>query len=222
MPVNSGAFLYVVRTYASLLLAGILLVALAGCGGDAAQSDRGAENTLSLDVDEQLADTTYALVNQDSTATPFPDAFLGKPIILGAIYTQCPNVCPRITANMKSIRDAVDTSAVHVVTVTFDPHRDTPARLSTYRAQYNLEGTSWQFLTGDRPTIRALMDRLSVRHTIKGTDLEFPRPDTDSSYIYTHSNQITLIDAKGQVRATYGGSQTPPKLIAEDLEKIQS
>jgi len=214
--------LYVARMCASLVLTGALLFSVAGCGEEASDSDRRAENTLSLDVDEQLADTTYALVNQDSATVPFPDAFLGKPMILGTIYTRCPNVCPQITANMKSIRDAVDTSAVHVVSVTFDPHRDTPARLSAYRAQYNLQGTSWQFLTGDRPTIRGLMDRLGVRHTIKGTDLEFPRPDTDSSYIYTHSNQITLIDAKGQVRATYGGSQTPPTLIAEDLEKIQS
>jgi protein SCO1/2 len=123
---------------------------------------------------------------------------------------------------MKAIRGALDTSAVHVVSVTFDPHRDTPSRLAAYRARYGLDGTSWQFLTGDRPTIRRLMDRLGVRHTLKGTDREFPRPDTDSAYVYTHSNQITLIDAQGRVRATYGGSQTPPELIASDLEKIQS
>ena len=214
--------LYGVRPSASLVLAGMLLLLFGGCGGDASRSDQTATNTLSLDVDERLADTTYALVDQDSAAVPFPAAFLGKPVLLGTIYTQCPNVCSQITANMKSIRDAVDTSDLHVVTVTFDPHRDTPARLSAYRAQYNLQNTSWPFLTGDRPTIRRLMDRLGVRHTIKGTDREFPRPDTDSSYIYTHSNQITLIDAEGRVRATYGGSQTPPKLIAEDLDKIQS
>ena len=216
------SFPLVARACTSLVLAGLLFLALAGCGGDASESDRRPENTLSLDVDERLADTTYALVNQDSAAVPFPDAFLGKPMVLGTIYTQCPNVCPRITANMKSIRGTLDTSEVHVVTVTFDPHRDTPDRLSAYRTQYGLENTSWPFLTGDRPTIRRLMDRLGVRHTIKGTDREFPRPDTDSSYIYTHSNQITLIDAEGRVRATYGGSQTPPKLIAEDLDKIQS
>jgi protein SCO1/2 len=216
------SFPLVARACTSLVLAGLLFLALAGCGGDASESDRRPENTLSLDVDERLADTTYALVNQDSAAVSFPDAFLGKPMVLGTIYTQCPNVCPRITANMKSIRGTLDTSEVHVVTVTFDPHRDTPDRLSAYRTQYGLENTSWPFLTGDRPTIRRLMDRLGVRHTIKGTDREFPRPDTDSSYIYTHSNQITLIDAEGRVRATYGGSQTPPKLIAEDLDKIQS
>lgn len=202
--------------------AALFLVVGAGCGGDSSRSAQTAKNTLSLDVDATLADTSYTLVNQDSATVAFPEAFLGKPVILGTIYTQCPNVCPQITANMKAIRGALDTSAVHVVSVTFDPHRDTPSRLAAYRTQYGLDGTSWQFLTGDRPTIRRLMDRLGVRHTLKGTDREFPRPDTDSTYIYTHSNQITLIDAQGRVRATYGGSQTPPELIASDLEKIQS
>lgn len=205
-----------------MAVAVLVLLVGAGCGGESSRSAQTTKNTLSLDVDEALADTSFTLVNQDSTPVAFPDAFLGKPVILGTIYTRCPSVCPRITANMKAIRSAVDTSAVHVVSVTFDPHRDTPSRLAAYRAQYGIAGTSWQFLTGDRPAIRRLMDRLGVRHTIKGTDREFPRPDTDSAYVYTHSNQIALIDAKGRLRATYGGSQTPPELIANDLEKIQS
>ena len=211
-----------VRRAALAVGAALILLVGAGCGESSSRSAQTAENTLSLDVDTALADTSYTLLNQDSTAVAFPDAFLGKPVILGTIYTRCPNVCPKITANMKAIRGALDTSAVHVVSVTFDPHRDTPSRLAAYRAQYGLEGTSWQFLTGERPTIRGLMDRLGVRHTLKGTDREFPGPDTDSAYVYTHSNQITLIDAQGRVRASYGGSQTPPELIANDLKKIQS
>lgn len=208
------------RSVALVLLA--VFVFGTGCGGDAS-SDRGAKNTLSLDVDDVLTDTSYTLVNQDSVEIQFPDAFLGTPVVLGTVYTHCPNVCSKITANMKNIRSEIaDSSAVQFVSVTFDPHRDTPARLAEYRARFGLEHTSWQFLTADTTTIGRLMDRLGVHHTIKGTDRAFPTPDTDSSYIYTHSNQITLIDAEGRVRATYGGSQTPPKLIIGDLEKIQS
>lgn len=205
----------------ALVCFGLLLFA-AGCGGES-KSNRGAKNTLSLDVDTVLTDTSYTLVNQDRADIQFPDAFVGTPVVLGTIYTQCPNVCSKITANMKDIRSEIaDSSSVQFVTVTFDPHRDTPARLSDYRARFGIENSSWQFLTGDSATIGGLMDRLGVRHTIKGTDREFPTPDTDSSYIFTHSNQITLIDAEGRTRATYGGSQTPPKLIISDLQKIQS
>lgn len=203
----------------AVLLLGIML---AGCGGETESQRRGAKNTMSLDVDRTLTDTTYALVNQDSSAVTFPDDFLGTPIVLGTIYTNCPNICPQITANMKRIRQQLpDTSAVQFVSVTFDPQRDTPARLAAYRQEFGLSGTSWQFLTADTTTIGALMDRLDVRHTIKGTDREFPTTVPDSAYVFNHSNQITLIDSQGRVRAEYAGSQTPPDLIVSDLEKIQ-
>jgi protein SCO1/2 len=209
------------RPALAVLVALILMALGTGCGGDA-RKEPTAENTLSLDVDAVLADTTYALVDQDSAAVAFPDAFLGAPVILGTIYTECPNVCPKITANMKAIRDTLaDSTDVQFVSVTFDPHRDTPARLAAYRSQFGIEG-DWAFLTGDTTAIGGLMDRLGVRHTIRGTDRSFPAPGTDSSYVYTHSNQIVLIDAEGRLRATYGGSQTPPSLIARDLEKLQS
>lgn len=202
-----------------VLIAGTLA---GGCERDTSRTSRGAENTLSLDVDTVLTDTSYALVNQDSSAVTVPDDFLGTPVLLGTIYTNCPNVCPQITANMKAIRDQVpDTTAVQFVSVTFDPHRDTPSRLAAYRKQFGLENTSWPFLTGDRETIRRLMNRLDVRHTIQGSDREFPRTDTATTYVYNHSNQITLIDSQGRVRAEYAGSQTPPDLIVTDLQKLQ-
>ncbi len=196
---------------------------LAACGGDTSRSSsQTASNDLSLDVDTVLTDTTYTLVNQDSTTLSLPDAFLGTPVVLGSIYTNCPNICPQITANMKAVRDSLEhPEAVQFVSVTFDPRRDTPSRLAAYRAQYDLTDTSWEFLTGDRETVDRFLDRLGVRRRIKGTDREFPAADT-TEYIFTHSNQITLIDAQGRVRAEYGGSQTPPSLIVRDLEKLQS
>lgn len=194
-----------------------------GCGDDTPPRGRSTQNTMSLDVDRTLADTSYVLLNQDSSAVTFPDDFLGTPILLGTIYTNCPNICPQITANMQEIRrQLADTASVQFLSVTFDPARDTPARLATYRKKFGIRGTSWPFLTGDTTTIGSLMDRLDVRHTIKGTDRAFPTAAPDSGYVYNHSNQITLIDAQGRVRAEYAGSQTPPKLIVSDLEKIQS
>lgn len=211
-----------VRSFSVVGLLAVLLIA-GGCGEERSQPTQKAKNTLSLDVDEVLTDTSYTLTTHDSTRLAFPDAFVGTPVVLGTIYTSCPNVCSKITANMKDIQSQVpDSMNVQFVSVTFDPHRDTPSQLAQYRSSFGLDGTSWTFLTGDTTTIKRLMDRLGVRHTIKGTDREFPTADVDSSYIYTHSNQITLIDADGRTRATYGGSQTPAKILIEDLQKIQS
>ncbi|MFO8100282.1 MAG: SCO family protein [Salinibacter sp.] len=210
------------RTGVVLLLSisALFLTACAGDGPDAGSET--ADNDLSLDVDTVLTDTTYTLRNQDSATVAVPDSFLGTPVVLGSIYTSCPNICPQITANMKAIQDSLDDpEAVQFVSVTFDPRRDTPSRLKDYQAQHDLSDTSWQFLTGTPETLDALLDRLGVRRRIEGTDREFPAADS-TDYIFKHSNQITLIDAQGRVRAEYGGSQTPPSLIVRDLEKIQS
>ncbi len=220
---TSGAHFRLPTTRLVALVVLIVCLLGAGCGGESPPKTQGAENTLSLDVDEVLTDTSYTLLTADSTTFSFPGALIGTPVVLGTIYTSCPNVCSKITANMKDIRSEIpDSIDVQFVSVTFDPHRDTPSQLARYRSSFGLDGTSWIFLTGDTTSIGRLMDRLGVRHIIKGTDREFPTADVDSSYIYTHSNQITLIDARGRTRATYGGSQTPPKLIIEDLQKIQS
>ena len=207
------------RGIALLVLAAGLLT---GCGKEA--PDRPGQDTgndMALDVDTTLTDTTYTLLNQDSATVAFPDDVLGRPVVLGTIYTSCPNICPQITANMNEVRAALDSSVqAQFVSLTFDPQRDTPSRLAKYQKRFNLTGTSWQFLTGDPATLDRLLDRLGVRRRVKGTDREFARPDT-SNYVFTHSNQITLIDAQGRVRAEYGGSQTPASLIARDVEKIQ-
>jgi protein SCO1/2 len=211
------------RQATTVLVLFLLAAGVAGCNSDADTQRRGTNNTMSLDVDRALTDTTYTLAASDSSTVRFPNDVLGTPIVLGTIYTNCPNICPQITANMKDVRRQLeDPSAVQFVSVSFDPRRDTPARLAAYRRQFGLANTSWLFLTGTPPTIGRLMDRLDVRHTLKGTDREFPRPSPDSAYVYNHSNQITLIDSQGRVRAEYAGSQTPPSLIVNDLHKIQS
>lgn len=208
-----------------LTVLGLLLLCttlVAGCGSDDAQAPPRAKNTMSLDVDDTLADTTYNLINQDTSRIRFPQRFLGRPIVLGTIYTHCPNVCPKITANMKTVRDRLsDPSRVQFVSITFDPERDTPARLASYARRFGVANTSWQFLTGDSTTIARVMNRLDIRYRRTENEPSGSPADTPSGYTFAHSNQITLIDGQGRVRSEYSGSQTPPDLIVEDLQQIQ-
>jgi protein SCO1/2 len=164
-------------------------------------------------------DASYPLVNQDSAAVMFPDAYADTPMLVGYIYTECPDVCPMITTNMKDVRAQLETpSAVQFVTITFDPERDTPARLIRYQESFGLRGSSWQFLTGRPATVDSLMARLGIRHE-KTFPEETTEPDS-SEYFINHTNQITLFDAQGRVRAEYGGSMTPPKHILNDIRTL--
>lgn len=71
----------------------------------------------------------------------------GKVVVLGLIYTHCPDICPLITYRMQSIKDqlvrrGID-SEVLFLTVTFDPERDTPRYFAP-----TLRPTTWTLETG--------------------------------------------------------------------------
>ncbi|WP_179862236.1 SCO family protein [Longibacter salinarum] len=169
-----------------------------------------------LPVYEDLSETTFELVDQDSTRVEFPQAYRGDILIVGAIYTQCPDVCPLITGKMDEIRRQLENrSDVRFVTVTFDPRRDTPSRLASYRSAFGIDGPRWPFLTGTPKTIDSLMSRLNIKS-------EIASGDTTGTYFIDHTDQITLIDDSGRVRYRYHGSGTPPALILEDINKLRS
>mgnify|MGYP006276376041 CR=1 FL=1 len=193
--------------FLALLLAPTLLVGLvflSGCTGD--DTDR---------IDD-LSDASFELVNQDSTTVTFPDDFAGQALVVGYVYTQCPDICPMVTANMRQLRERVNAADdVTFITITFDPRRDTPERLRGYRQAYGLGDTDWQFLTGDPDTISRLMERLDVRVQLSRGSYE------DDDYLIDHTDQISLIDPQQRVLFHYGGSMTPVDVLAEDLQTIR-
>ena len=185
---------------AAAFIAALVLVA---CSGD------------SLPVHEDLSADRFQLVNQDSSHVTFPQDYAGDILVVGAVYTQCPDVCPRITGKMDEVRRRLDNpSDVRFVTLTFDPRRDTPSRLHAYRSAFGLEKANWPFLTGSPDTIDALMQRLQIKSEVSSGD-------TTGTYFIDHTDQITLVDPRGRVRYRYHGSGTPPELIIEDIQKLR-
>lgn len=185
---------------AAPLLVVVLLVS--GCADD--------------DFVDDLSDTSYQLVDQDSNTVVFPDDFQGQALVVGYVYLQCPDICPLVTVNMRDLRNELDApDDVAFITMTFDPQRDTPEALRSYREAYGLEDTDWTFLTGDPETVDALMDRLGVRVELSRGTYD------DDDYLLDHSNQISLIDPEGRVTFHYGGSMTPTDILVEDLEPIR-
>ena len=188
----------------ALLLAATLLAAgLTGCSSE--------DNRI-----DDLSDASFELVDHNGDTVIFPDDFAGQAMMVGYVYTQCPDICPLVTVNMKQVHDKLDApDDVAFVTITFDPQRDTPERLRDYRDAYGLDNTDWSFLTGDRDTILALMDRVGVRVELSRGTYD------DDDYLIDHTDQISLIDEEGRVLFHYGGSMTPVEIFAEDLETIR-
>jgi len=165
---------------------------------------------------KDMSDASYPLLNQDSTAVPFPADFSGSPMIVAYIYTHCQSVCPAITANMKNIAALLPEDApARMVLITFDPKRDRPSVLKRYMQQYELDPSRFSLLTGDTATVSSLMDAIGIR-----TEVTRDSSMAGMGYMFNHTNQINLFDSKGRIRGEYGGSMVPPQEVIDDLEKL--
>ena len=167
---------------------------------------------------DDYSDVSYELVNQNGEKVTFPDDFQGAPLILGFIYTNCPDICSFITANIKKIHDQIDNPGdTQFVLITFDPARDTPEVLSEYAGAFDMNTSPFHFLTGDEQVINDLMTRFGVRtQESYSKDLE----NGERLYFINHSDKILLINDQLELIFDYGGSMTPPEIIIEDLQKL--
>lgn len=167
---------------------------------------------------DDYSDVQFELTDQNGNSVLFPDDFEGAPLVVGFIYTHCPDICSFITANVGKVYDEMDNPGdTQFVLVTFDPDRDTPEVLKSYAAAFDMDKRPFRFLTGSSETIDRFMNRVGVR-----TQESFSREldNGDRAYFLSHSDKILLIDDKSRLIFDYGGSMTPVNIIIEDLNKL--
>tara|TARA_R110000868_G_scaffold235273_8_gene489112 strand:+ start:21042 stop:21629 length:588 start_codon:yes stop_codon:yes gene_type:complete len=171
------------------------------------------------EIIDDLSDTSFELVNQDSVSVTFPDDYQGKYVVMGFIYTNCPDICPLITQNLIKIqREMGYPDDVQFLGVTFDPERDTPSVLANYKQVFKLN-ENFDFLTGDPSTINAFMDSVRVRSQVSFTTTT---DDGRELYFMNHSDKIMVLDKKSRIIIEYGGSMPQvPTLIIEDFQKLR-
>lgn len=171
------------------------------------------------DVIDDLSGTSFQLLDQDSTAVTFPDDFEGEFIVMGFIYTNCPDICSLITQNLVRIQKEMNyPDDVHFIAATFDPERDTPSTLKKYGEAFGVD-ENFTFLTGDSTEVFALMDSARVRSQISMRDTT---DDGRELYFINHSDKIMVLDKQSRIVFEYGGSQPMiPSLVKEDLNKIR-
>lgn len=171
-----------------------------------------------LKVQDTLDGEEYHLKNQLNTDINFPADYEGKVMLVGYVYTHCPDICPLITYNMRDIQEEFpDDEGLLLVSVSFDPDRDTPEILYDYATNFNLNQENWQLLTGDKSVVENLLSRLNI-----GT-LKTPTRFTDSGtpiYFIDHTDRVTLIDDQGRIRRHYSGSELDKNEVIKDIEEL--
>ena len=186
------------------ITAGFLLTSLSGCD--------------SLSVKKSISEEEFNLRNQNDQEVLFPEDYLGKVMLLGYVYTHCPDICPAITYNMRDVQERVDDSAnFQLISISFDPERDTPEILKDYATNYRLNTENWSLLTGEKNEVDSALELLEIS-TLK-TPTRF-LDDGKAIYFIDHTDRVTLIDREGNIRKLYTGSEFNPEEVAEDVKKL--
>ncbi|MFN1834970.1 SCO family protein [Balneola sp. MJW-20] len=171
-----------------------------------------------VEVIDDFSDTSFTLMDADSNRVIFPNDFEGKYVVIGFIYTNCPDICPLITQNLVTIQKELNyPDDVEFVAASFDPERDTPSVLKKYAKPFGVD-KNFTFLTGAPSNVETFLDSARVRTQVSMTTTT---DDGRELYFLNHSDKIMVLDRKGRVVLEYGGSMTKSKFIIEDLNKIR-
>lgn len=115
----------------------------------------------------------------------------GKPTVVAMVYTSCQYVCPLTVQNIKRIeRSLTEAQAgkVNFALFSFDPERDTPAKLTAFAKLHGITSPSWTLAQGSAGAVRKLAVTLGVKYKkVAGDDFE-------------HDAIISILDSKGVIK----------------------
>ena len=169
-----------------------------------------------LSVGDALPD--YHFTNQLGQAVSLHE-FRGQALAITFIFTRCPypTFCPLMSNNFRAVQEALlktpnAPTNWHLLTLTFDPLWDTPARLKPYAEMYHADPRHWSFLTGDLVDITALTEQVGQVFT----------RDADGPGI-NHNLRTVVVDARGRVQNIIPENKwTPEELVTEILKAAKA
>ena len=161
-------------------------------------------STPRLEVGAKVPD--FTLMDQARQRVAF-SSLAGKVVAVNFIYTRCalPQFCLRVSNNFgvlqKRFQKELGRDLV-LLTVTFDPERDTPEVLAEYASQWKADPKTWHFLTGAVPDVRKVC-------AMFGVDF-FP-----DEGLLNHSLRTVVIDRSGTIAASIEGNQYTPEQLGD-------
>ncbi len=178
----------------------------------------GCGNNLPIEGD--FGNEQFDLLTQNGEMIEFPKFIDNKIAVVGYIFTNCPDICPLTTNNMKLVQDRLkeeNVSGVEFVSVSFDPEVDRPDVLKKYAELRDLDESNWTFLTGEKDDIKRLIKEVSVVAVIGDSTVT---PQNEKIYYYVHTDRISLVDKEGNIRKSYIGSNANIEEIVEDVKSL--
>jgi protein SCO1 len=146
-------------------------------------------------VREPKAPPPVVLEDQDARRFELAD-YAGRVVLVDFVYTQCRSLCrvagAQVQALARSLAEQGLANDVMVVTISFDPARDTPAVLRTHARKLGADPAHWRFA---RPADPAQLATLLQAFGIVVL--------ADGEGEFQHNGAVHLLARDGRLKAIY-------------------
>jgi protein SCO1/2 len=192
-----------------VLVAGVVaIVAIGGTPGAKARSQaRAADFDAAAILTPARAAPPLSLRNYLGQRVNI-DSYRGKAVLVTFLYTNCPDVCPLITSNLRvalNLMGPKTASKVQVIAVSVDPRGDTPKAVAAFLARHEMTGRM-QYLIGSAKELAAVWKAWGV-----GSERDAQQPQ-----FINHSGLVYGVTGSGK-RLTLYASSFQPSEIAHDV-----
>jgi len=181
------------------------------------------------DIESNKSFTPFTLV--DSNNSTFNSTSLDDMVIvINFFYTNCPDVCSTVTAELKTLYHEYETEIgnnLSFISITVDPWRDGPNDLLEYMTYFN---TSWTYLTtfefidGDFSSVEQIWSDFGIGVVLKESENSTSIEGRGHTVYYDveHTEGIVIVGKDGLQKVRWDGDNWNLDGIRNDLDKILS
>ena len=155
-----------------------------------------------------------ALVDHRGAAFRLGD-FKGRALAFTFIFTRCPlpDFCPRMNRNLAEVQRELSADGAganwHLLSISFDPEYDTPARLAEYARPYIGDGGHWTFATGETGDIQKLGEAFGLAVARDGKKVD-------------HTLRTVVVDPAGRVQKVFTGNEWKPAELIDEMRRAMA
>jgi protein SCO1 len=195
-----------------LLIGGVLVAGLAGCGSSKVEHTAGGATVTETGAQAKYAGTAVSppkpeppLSLKDSLGHEVSlSDYQGKAVLVTFIYTHCPDTCPLIVSHLRVAQSQLGAQAndLQIVAVSTDPRGDTPSAVNKFLREHRMTGRM-QYLIGSKAQLKPAWKAWSIQ----------AKPAPGPKDRVGHSAIVYGISASGEVTTIYPGNFSPSQIV---------
>ena len=209
-----------------ITLAMCMMFILPGC----INSDNDTESIFHGDIiSDARPISDFTLLTSDNNSYDFKENTEGKVTVIAFLFTNCYDICPVVTYNLRAIHETLNESQldkIEFLTITVDPWRDNTTILEEWKQSTK---SNWTHLTvSDTQQSSSEMSALAQVWNDFDVGFKIEENTTESntsgrhhpsSYDYNiaHSTGTVLVDHEGNQRIWWGDYDWIIDLVKEDI-----